>query len=107
VRNRRELGAGFKDATPGYPNDDVDSAKARLKKSGKMQRELPTKRLREMGSMDNTAQGEYDESAYISILVRKSHTNASIHYRRPVGYQSQPQLHRGGRGRSPNLDVEG
>jgi len=60
VRNRRELGAGFKGATLGDLNDD---AKARLKKCEKTQRELPTKRLREMGSMDDTAQGEYDESA--------------------------------------------
>jgi len=101
VRNRRELGAGLKGATLGDLDDDVDSAKAWLKKSEKMQRELPMKRLREMESMDDTAQGEYDESAWISILY-KLHTNTSIHYRRPVGSQSQLRLRRDGRGRSPN-----
>ena len=46
-------------------------------------------RLKEIESIDDAAQGGYRESACISIL-RKLHTNASIHYRRPVIPQSQP-----------------
>jgi len=63
VRNRRELNAKLKGATLGDTGDDVDNAKAWLKKSKKKERELAAKRLKEIESMDDAAQGEYNESA--------------------------------------------
>jgi len=63
VRNRRELSARLKGATLGDPDDDVDNAKGWLKKSKKKERELAAKRLKEIESMDDAAQGEYSESA--------------------------------------------
>jgi len=66
VRNRRELNAKLKGTTLGDPDDDADNAKAWLKKSKKKERELAAKRLKEIESMDDAAQGEYNESAWIS-----------------------------------------
>jgi len=63
VRNRQELSARLKGTTLGDPDDDVDNAKGWLKKSRKKERELAAKRLKEIESMDDAAQGEYSESA--------------------------------------------
>ena len=63
VRNRRELNTKLKGATLGDADDDVDNPKAWLKKNKKKERELAAKRLKEIESMDDAAQGEYGESA--------------------------------------------
>jgi hypothetical protein len=63
VRNRRELNTRLKGATLGDPDDDVDNTKGWLKKNKKKERELAAKRLKEIESMDDAAQGEYSESA--------------------------------------------
>lgn len=95
MRNRRELNARLKGTTLGDVDDDVDNTKAWLKKSKKKEMELAAKRLKEIESMDDAAQGEYNESAWTSAL-RWLHTNAFIHYRRPGGSQGQPRLYRDG-----------
>ena len=97
MRNRRELNARLKGTTLGDTDDGVDNTKAWLKKSKKKERELAAKRLKEIESMDDAAQGEYNESAWISIL-RRLYTNKSICHRGPGGSQSQPRLYRDGRG---------
>ena len=68
MRNRRELNARLEGTTLGDADDDVDNAKAWLKKSKKKERELAAKRLKEIESMDDAAQGEYSESAWVSTL---------------------------------------
>jgi hypothetical protein len=89
VRNKRELNARLKGATLGDADHDVDNAKAWLKKSKKKERDLAAKRLKEIESMDDAAQGEYNESAWTSTL-RRLYTNALVRYRRFGGSQSQP-----------------
>ena len=63
VRNRRELNTGLKGATLGDADDDADDTKSWLKKNKKKEKELAAKRLKEIESMDDAAQGEYSESA--------------------------------------------
>jgi len=97
VRNRRELNAKLKGTTLGDADDDVDNTKAWLKKSKKKERELAAKRLKEIESMDQAAQDEYNESACI-LTLWGLHTNVFIHYRRLGGSQSRSRLYRHGRG---------
>ena len=68
MRNRRELNAKLKGTTLGDADVDVDNTKAWLKKSKKKERELAAKRLKEIESMDQAVQDEYDESACISTV---------------------------------------
>ena len=95
MRNRRELNAKLKGTTLGDADDDVDNTKAWLKKTKKKEKELAAKRLKEIESMDDAAQSEYNESVWISAELR-SYTNAPTRYRRPGGSQSQPRLYRDG-----------
>ena len=62
VRNRRELNARLKGTTLGDADDDVDNTRSWLKKNKKKEKELAAKRLKEIQSMDDAAQGEYGES---------------------------------------------
>lgn len=73
MRNRRELNARLGGTTLGDADDDVDNTKAWLKKNKKRERELAAKRLKEIESMDDAAQGEYNESARISFSLNSTH----------------------------------
>ena len=63
MRNKRDLNAKLKGATLGDADNDADDTKAWLRKSKKKEKELAAKRLKEIESMDDAAQGEYSESA--------------------------------------------
>lgn len=63
MRNKRDLNAKLKGATLGDADNDADDMKAWLRKSKKKEKELSVKRLKEIESMDDAAQGEYSESA--------------------------------------------
>ena len=95
MRNRRELNAKLKGTTLGDADDDVDNTKAWLKKTKKKEKELAAKRLKEIESMDDAAQSEYNESVWISAELM-SYTNTPTRNRGPRGSQSQPRLYRDG-----------